>query len=768
MKLNSKARTLKELKISGAIIPKLKIFKSKDFKKDEDLVIKDITKYFKSKIAIRSSAQSEDQSNKSNAGKFLSYLNVDIKNYEEIKKKINNIIKSYKNNKDANDFFVQNMVKNIKISGVLLTRNLEDYTRCININYSLGVDSAAVTSGKKGSHNLIYIENSKYKIDKKFKKLLQVVKSIKKITSENDIDIEFAIDKNNKIYILQVRKLIVPINFKKKNLDTKTLFINLGKKISKLQKRHYGLNGNTTYFGVMPDWNPAEIIGIKPKPLALSLYRELVTDHVWSENRKIYGYRDLSQFHLMTTFYGTPYIDIRIDFNSWLPKYLPKKLSEKIINFYLKTFKLKQYFHDKVEFEILLTCYSLNSQKKINERFKKILNKSEKKILIKCLKKININALNQIKNDYNLIDELIKRQNLIKQSPLYFIDKIYWLLEDCKKFGTLPFAGLARCAFISTDILDSFVTEKIFTNNDRLKFLASVKTITSELNEDLKKNKKFFLNKYGHLRPGTYEITSPNYKNNFKNYFGNFSKSKIQKNKNSEFKFSSEQKKKINIFIKKSNIYKDFNELIYFIKNSIRYREYSKFVFSKNIDLIFENLENFGKKFNIRKEDLSYLNINKFLDLYFNLSNFKSIESLKNNIQENKIEYFKNQNINLPDVITSEKDLFVQNRKRPKINFISNKIIIAKILEYKKINIKSKMDGIICIENADPGYDFLFSKNIKGLITKYGGQNSHMAIRCAELNLPALIGVGEETYNKIKQNKSIKIDCVLKKIELIN
>ena len=78
------------------------------------------------------------------------------------------------------------------------------------------------------------------------------------------------------------------------------------------------------------------------------------------------------------------------------------------------------------------------------------------------------------------------------------------------------------------------------------------------------------------------------------------------------------------------------------------------------------------------------------------------------------------------------------------------------------------MDGIICIENADPGYDFLFSKNIKGLITKYGGQNSHMAIRCAELNLPALIGVGEETYNKIKKNKSIKIDCVLKKIELIN
>ena len=37
---------------------------------------------------------------------------------------------------------------------------------------------------------------------------------------------------------------------------------------------------------------------------------------------------------------------------------------------------------------------------------------------------------------------------------------------------------------------------------------------------------------------------------------------------------------------------------------------------------------------------------------------------------------------------------------------------------------------IVLIENADPGYDWIFSKNIKGLITKNGGINSHMSIRC--------------------------------------
>ena len=51
---------------------------------------------------------------------------------------------------------------------------------------------------------------------------------------------------------------------------------------SQLIKPYPYLFGKKTIFGIMPDWNPAEIIGIRPKPLALSLYKDLlqvVTDH---------------------------------------------------------------------------------------------------------------------------------------------------------------------------------------------------------------------------------------------------------------------------------------------------------------------------------------------------------------------------------------------------------------------------------------------------------------------------------------------------------
>lgn len=71
------------------------------------------------------------------------------------------------------------------------------------------------------------------------------------------------------------------------------------------------------------------------------------------------------------------------------------------------------------------------------------------------------------------------------------------------------------------------------------------------------------------------------------------------------------------------------------------------------------------------------------------------------------------------------------------------------------------------IESADPGYDWIFSHKIKGLITKYGGVNSHMAIRVSELGIPAIIGAGN-FYETLKTNKKISLDCMNQKVICIN
>ena len=58
----------------------------------------------------------------------------------------------------------------------------------------------------------------------------------------------------------------------------------------------------------MPDWNPAEMIGNAPRPLALSLYKHLITNRVWAEARAVMGYRRV-EAPLLVDFHGRPYID---------------------------------------------------------------------------------------------------------------------------------------------------------------------------------------------------------------------------------------------------------------------------------------------------------------------------------------------------------------------------------------------------------------------------------------------------------------------------
>ena len=74
----------------------------------------------------------------------------------------------------------------------------------------------------------------------------------------------------------------------------------------------------------------------------------------------------------------------------------------------------------------------------------------------------------------------------MKKTIYIYIDKIYWHIEECKEYGTLPFAGLARCGFIAIELLNSMVNKNILSIKDKDTFLGSIKNISSKLIEDLK------------------------------------------------------------------------------------------------------------------------------------------------------------------------------------------------------------------------------------------------------------------------------------------
>ena len=117
-----------------------------------------------------------------------------------------------------------------------------------------------------------------------------------------------------------------------------------------------------------------------------------------------------------------------------------------------------------------------------------------------------------------------------------------------------------------------------------------------------------------------------------------------------------------------------------------------------------------------------------------------------------------------PQLITEENNAYISPYQFNKPNFISLKKISGKTKFIDKNLVRLNLnDKIILIESADPGYDWIFTYDIKGLITKYGGINSHMAIRCAEFNLPAAIGCGDKLFNQIKNQKKYFIRLFRKK-----
>lgn len=114
----------------------------------------------------------------------------------------------------------------------------------------------------------------------------------------------------------------------------------------------------------------------------------------------------------------------------------------------------------------------------------------------------------------------------------------------------------------------------------------------------------------------------------------------------------------------------------------------------------------------------------------------------------------------LPALITDRADIDVFLMARDLPNFVGTRPVIAPTARLESTGeAVGQLDGrIILIPRADPGFDWIFGHRIAGLVTLYGGANSHMAIRAAEHGLPAAIGVGEQRYRELYDAVEIEID----------
>ncbi len=748
-------------------IPKTVLINVEDWKKNKQEIYKGIKNILCSNIVIRSSSRNEDNQEKSNAGKYLSFLNVNLNKKKYFYNCVNRIINSYSDSYSSKDqILIQEMVIDINSSGVAFTRDIENGSNYYVINYDdVTGKTNTVTSGQGNySNRILYIYkkfNNQIK-SKRFKKLIDCIKDLEKKIGLDTLDIEFAINNKLEIYLLQVRPISTENKWdKKKDKEINSSIFRSEKKINSIFKKKNKIYNSNTILGNMPDWNPVEIIGKHPSQLSVSLYRFLITDNIWAKARALMGYKNITGNKLMYLICGQPYIDTRLSLYSFLPKSIKSSISKKIVNHGINLLKKFPFLHDKIEFEISIPSFNFSSNRKVENLFHKVLQKKEKNFFLNEIKKLTKKVIEN-KGKYSIeycIGEVEKLNYQFEKDNKININNLDYLIKKCRDVGTLNFSILARHGFIAKSFLNSLIQKKVLKKNEVDSFEQNLNTITTQMLNDATQvkskgiNKKKFMKKYGHLRPGTYDISSKRY-DQMKNF-----KFNARRKKTRPFKLSKIEKSKINKLLKKNGFKLNSDKFLNYIKSSLILREYSKFVFTKYLSLILEIIAKFGQKKNISRQDISNIDVNNFLNKKFLKFNKSDLNKL---IKRNKNRQNLNKQIKLPSLIIDKSNLRVVPFQVNLPNFVTRKKIEGDYIYLDKLkNIKNLHNKIIVIENADPGYDWIFAYNILGLVTKFGGINSHMAIRCSELSIPAVIGCGEQIFSDIisDQKKEIFIDC---------
>ena len=697
--------------------------------------INEILNSFSEEIMIRSNSSNEDLESSSNAGKYLSIGPISKEKINDIKESWNQVLNSYEN--DTNQTVIlQDYVKNAKSVSVLTSFKVGTDSLYRSFSIYNGPETDAVTSGKYNQIKNFYIHRSINKLPKKYDEYsiyLKILTKLEDLFGNKHLDIEMVLDNNSSPLLLQVR----PLMERKVNKD----LVFIEKKIIEHNVTKYENLKETTVdrFGInqlysnMSDMNPAEMIGKKPDNFAYGLYKFMFTASTWNIQRGEFGYRKYKPAKLMELFNNVAYINVNHSLNSFLTRSLQVESCEKIIQYQLEKLKVNPHLHDSIEFNISRSSYVFDTEDEFSIEYKNIISPEEIQKWHQDL--IEIDSFNKSTLEKN-------NKTMLKAFSLLDGDFEYSKKENIKFIRdnmALPFTHHSRLGFVYFAQLNNLLRKEVITEEQKNSLLLSVKSISTKMKSDAyqvkigKQSLGSFLDIYGHIRAGNYNLSSSNLKNNLEF---------------TELLVNNSEKQDENISLQKaifSNIdnYFELNSIPYtasawvkMFQTAIATRENSKFYYTKGIDGILNEIE---------VQNISDKELFQRLDIEFNQGNTVNLD-LKNTL--------------MPDLISSSDDFYLYEEMSKDGNYIGQGTVSGKVLLLDNYsNQPYDLDNkIVAIPAADPGWDWIFNYKIKSLITQYGGPNSHMAIRCAEHNIPAILGVGENNFSILSTSQSVSID----------
>ena len=731
-------------------------------------------------IIIRSATLTEDSEDSMPPGTFHTELNVPAASLKKMAAAIEKVIISYQRDAHSqgvdglNEVLVQRQVVAPVMSGLITSHEQNSETPYYLVEYD---DETGRTDTVTGGYSCkkAYILRQGVRIPPPWNALARAVRSIELLLGNNNLVIEFALTQDGRVHVFQARRM--PLIYQ----IPPQAAIGIALKIRKA--RDFIRKNPATIWSNMADWNPAEMLGEHPKPLDVSLYRYLIANGTWTKARASLGYRDTSPKALIDDIAGYPYINVAASFASLCPAALPEALAHRLVQNRLRVLKQQPELHDKVEFEVMFTCADVvrpaRTQSLLNDGF----TVREVAFIEKALVNLTASHLTHIRT--SLDEDMLRRKRLMNwlqrssfspedvNDPLAELDYITAALQHCRDWGTFSFSRLSRLAFIARDLLGRIVAAGALSHEDYEDFWHSVDTTATGVVAAIRDfangrmSKTDFNKVYGHLRPRTYDITSPRYDQS--EMINTAEVGQPQHSRKPSRELPPEGLRRISECLAAAGLPDDPHRFLNFVTVSVQAREQSKFEFSALLSACLEEIAHLGEMLELGRADLSFLTVEDIIEannLQPELSYLKQF--WVENIGFRQAEWDEGNRIRLPALITGADDLAVVRPTASKPNFITTRAATGPIIvlrDSRPVPSGELSGKIVVLEAADPGLDWIFSGRIAALVTEYGGVASHMAIRAAQFGLPAVIGCGPELYREFDLHEHVRIDCRLRAIE---
>lgn len=806
--LGSKAQTLERLAphIREAIVPPLVSFSVRQWRENPLGVVAMIERTLApGRFVVRSSSLLEDRFESSGAGKFHSELNVAI---EDVPEAIERVIASYAGDRDEaqiergdDQVLVQEYVHNARVNGVLFTRSVDDGAPyCVLNAEHVDGRTDTITSGRASRPSTLIRARHAGAPDGEHwsSRVFRLGRRLEELLQHDGLDIEFVVDDAERVHLLQVRPLasssaarIATRGYQDEDVHAE--LTSVASAVSELTGPSATLLGERGALGVMPDWNPAEIIGVCPRPLALSVYRHVVTDRVWSRARAELGYRSVEFTPLLHALGGRPFIDVRASLNSLVPASLDDRIADRLITGGIARLRAKPELHDKIEFELSASCADPDVHG-LRQRLKaQGLDARDIDAVVTAAACLTSRLLEhggeQVRSWLSACDTLASERRVAEsiasagngascQPQLRAASR---LLDSACAYGTLPFAKIARCAFVAVSLLRSLERVGAIDEREHAAVLHGLPSVAAGVARDLsdvragRMPQAEFLARHGHLRPGTYDILSPSYAESPETYLDQersvasvpLTRTSREGDDTSARAVLRMRGPRIASALASAGVHVDVERVIDFICTAIPAREVCKHEFTKNISAALSCIARAGRVMDLSTDDLSFLPVWRLLHLAVETPSPAERTDLQRTAAIARKRHELSLALKLPHLIFEPGDVsaFAIEALRP--NFVTRTRTIGPGRFLKAgagVSPEQLAGAVVLIENADPGYDWLFAHRIAGLVTKYGGVASHMAIRAAEFKLPAAIGCGEAIFNPLVSAPRIELDCAAERV----